>query len=63
MNDRDLDIVARNVILLLIVLVVENIDEAVDCIIHICYSALVRKSDMDLLSIEFVLSSKVFVEG
>lgn len=49
MNDRDLDVVARNVIVLLIALVVDNIDEAVDCIIHIWYSALIRKSDLDIL--------------
>ncbi|KAH6605282.1 hypothetical protein Trco_006989, partial [Trichoderma cornu-damae] len=49
MNDRDLDIVARNAILLLIALVVENVDEAVDHMIHIWYSAFVRKSDAHLL--------------
>jgi hypothetical protein len=41
--------VARNVILLLIALVVEKVDEAVDCIIHLWYSAFVRESDIDLL--------------
>jgi hypothetical protein len=35
MNDRDLDIVARNSIMLLITLVVDSIDEAVDCMIHV----------------------------
>ncbi|KFZ20600.1 hypothetical protein V501_00028 [Pseudogymnoascus sp. VKM F-4519 (FW-2642)] len=49
MNDLDLDIVARNVIMLLIALTVDNIDEAADCIIHIWYSALIRKSDLDVL--------------
>ncbi|KAK4237717.1 hypothetical protein C8A03DRAFT_44438 [Achaetomium macrosporum] len=49
MNDRDLDVVARNVIALLIALVVDNIEEAVDCIIHVWYSALIRKSDLDIL--------------
>ncbi|OBT80489.1 hypothetical protein VF21_00845 [Pseudogymnoascus sp. 05NY08] len=48
-NDLDLDIVARNVIMLLIALTVDNIDEAADCIIHIWYSALIRKSDLDIL--------------
>ncbi len=48
-NDWDLDIVARNVILLLIGLVVEDADEAVDCMIHVWYSALIRQSDMDIL--------------
>lgn len=49
MNDLDLDIVARNAIMLLIALVVDNTDEAVDCMIHIWYSALIRKSDFDIL--------------
>lgn len=48
-NDRDLDVVGRNVILLLIALVVDDIDKATDCIIHVWYSALVRKSDIDIL--------------
>ena len=49
MNDRDLDIVARNAIMLLIALVVDNIDEVVDRIIHVWYSALIRKSDLNIL--------------
>lgn len=49
MNDRDLDIVARNVILLLVALVVDDTDDAIDCIIHVWYSALLRKSDLDIL--------------
>ncbi|KAL7804936.1 hypothetical protein V8C44DRAFT_369117 [Trichoderma aethiopicum] len=48
-NDRDIDIVARNAILLLIALVSENMEEAIDCIIHVWYSALIRKSDLELL--------------
>ncbi|KAL7789378.1 hypothetical protein V8C37DRAFT_417967 [Trichoderma ceciliae] len=48
-NDRDLGIVARNAIKLLVALVVDNIDEAVDCIIHVWYSALIRKSDLGIL--------------
>ena len=48
-NDRNLDIVVRNAIMLLIALVVDNIDEAVDCMIHIWYSALIRKSDLNIL--------------
>jgi hypothetical protein len=42
--------VARNLILLLIGLVVQNSDEAIDCIIHLWYSALVRESDIDILN-------------
>jgi hypothetical protein len=49
MNDRDLDTVARNAIMLLIALVVDNIDEAVDCMIHVWYSALIRKLDLNIL--------------
>ncbi|KKK20834.1 hypothetical protein ARAM_004716 [Aspergillus rambellii] len=48
-NDRDFDIVARNIILLLIALVVEEVDEAVDCMIHLWYSAFVRKSDTEII--------------
>mgnify|MGYP001560353368 CR=1 FL=1 len=49
MNDLDPDIVARNAIMLLIALTVDDFDEAADCIIHIWYSALIRKSDLDIL--------------
>ncbi|GFF81194.1 hypothetical protein IFM60648_05945 [Aspergillus lentulus] len=48
-NDRDFEIVARNIILLLIALIVDQVDEAVDCIIHLWYSAFVRESHTDLL--------------
>ncbi|KAH7204657.1 hypothetical protein DER44DRAFT_666985 [Fusarium oxysporum] len=49
MNDRDIDIVARNAIMLLIALTVDDQDEAVDCMIHIWYSASIRKSHCDIL--------------
>jgi hypothetical protein len=49
LNDFDLDVVARNAIMLLIALVVDNTDEAVDCIIHVWYSALIRKSHLEIL--------------
>lgn len=49
MNDFDPDIVARNVIMLLIALTVDNFDEAADSIIHIWYSALIRESDLSIL--------------
>ncbi|KAJ5389499.1 uncharacterized protein N7496_000567 [Penicillium cataractarum] len=49
-NDRDLDIAARNLIFLLVALIVENRDEAIDCIIHLWYSALVRVSDIEILN-------------
>lgn len=40
---------ARNLILLLIALTVEQVDEAVDCILHLWYSALVRESHIKIL--------------
>lgn len=40
---------ARNIILLLIALTVEQVDEAVDCILHLWYSALVRESHIEIL--------------
>lgn len=48
-NDRDFDIVARNVVILLVAIVVEDIDKAVDCMIYIWYLALIRSTDLDLL--------------
>ncbi|KEY73762.1 hypothetical protein S7711_03071 [Stachybotrys chartarum IBT 7711] len=48
-NDRDIDIVARNVIMLLIALFVNDPNEAVLCIIHVWYSSLLRKSDLAML--------------
>jgi hypothetical protein len=41
--------VARNIVLLLIALVVDYEDEAVECMIHIWYSASIRPSDMAIL--------------
>ncbi|KAK3324964.1 hypothetical protein B0H66DRAFT_511247 [Apodospora peruviana] len=49
MNDRDIDIVARNVILLLVALVVDDVDAAINCIIHVWYSARICKSHLDVL--------------
>ncbi|KAI9903766.1 hypothetical protein N3K66_000295 [Trichothecium roseum] len=48
-NDREFDVVARNIIILLIALVVEDPNEAAECIIHVWYSALLRESDMAIL--------------
>jgi len=48
-NDIDLDVVARNLILLLIGLVVEDDIEAIECMIHVWYSAFLRASDMATL--------------
>ncbi|KAK4442933.1 hypothetical protein QBC34DRAFT_488602 [Podospora aff. communis PSN243] len=49
LNDIYFDVVARNVIFLLIALAVEDRDEAADCIIHTWYAPLVRQSDLDIL--------------
>lgn len=48
-NDPDFEIVARNVLILLIALRVPNHEAAVTCMIHLWYSAYVRKQDADLL--------------
>jgi hypothetical protein len=48
-NDRDLDILARNLILLLIAMVVEDVDEAAECMIHVWYSCQIRESDLNIL--------------
>lgn len=48
-NDHDLDVVARNVIILLVALVTVDVDQAAECIIHIWYSALLRDSDVDII--------------
>jgi hypothetical protein len=49
MNERHIDIVARNVIMLLIALTTDQVDEAVDAIIHVWYSVLIRESDLSFL--------------
>jgi hypothetical protein len=48
-NDRDFDIVARNAIILLIALTTEDRKQAVECMIHLWYSALVPKRYIELL--------------
>ena len=48
-NDKDSDIVARNMILLLIALVIEDPETKIDSIIHIWYSASLRRGDIDIL--------------
>lgn len=49
LNDNNLDVVIRNAIMLLIALVVEDRDEAIDCITHVWYSAFIRKSHLEIL--------------
>ncbi|KAF5541431.1 hypothetical protein FMEXI_7944 [Fusarium mexicanum] len=48
-NDRDLNIVGRNAIILLIALTSDDDEQAVDCIIHTWYSSFIRKSDQAVL--------------
>ncbi|KAK2829922.1 hypothetical protein FQN49_007126 [Arthroderma sp. PD_2] len=48
-NDRDFDIAARNIILLLIALGSEKVEESAEAIIHLWYSAFIRESDINLL--------------
>ena len=49
LNDWDPDVVGRNVVLLLIALIVEHKEEAIDCMIHFWYSASLRQSHMNIL--------------
>jgi len=48
-NDIDLDVAARSFILLLVALSVEDDKEAIECMIHVWYSAFLRASDMAIL--------------
>jgi hypothetical protein len=48
-NDVDFDVAARNTIMMMIALAVEPVEKAVDCIIHVWYSTLVRQYDIDIL--------------
>jgi hypothetical protein len=48
-NDLDMDVVARNVIMLLLALKVEDSEQAAQSVIHIWYSATIRPVDAQLL--------------
>lgn len=50
-NDLDFDVVARNIIILLIALIVEDDGTAVDCMLHIWYSAALRQAHLDILTL------------
>lgn len=52
-----MDIVARNVIILLVAFVCEGVDKAVDCILHIWYSAFMQTSHVEILG-----RARLFVE-
>lgn len=49
-NDRDFEVVARNLIITLIGLTVEDRAQAVACMLHLWYSALIRPSDANILA-------------
>ncbi|RBR26226.1 uncharacterized protein FIESC28_01009 [Fusarium coffeatum] len=51
MNGRDHDIVARNVVILLVALTAEEHDDTIDCMVHVWYLALIRESDIKLLNL------------
>lgn len=48
-NDRDFDVVACNIIILLVAFAADTIEQATDCIIHIWYSAMISESHLDIL--------------
>jgi len=49
LNDRELDIVARNAIMLVLLIAVEDTAAAVDCVLHVWYSAHITKAHIELL--------------
>ena len=51
MSDRDHGIVVRNFVMLLVVFAGKGHDETVDCMVHVWYSAFIRESDLQLLSL------------
>ncbi|KAK5701102.1 hypothetical protein LTR17_022899 [Elasticomyces elasticus] len=48
-NDKDLDVVARNTILLLVAFLAPDVEAAVDCMLHVWYSAMITQAHCDLL--------------
>lgn len=48
-NDKDLDVVVRNLVIVLIALLVEDEHDAIDCMIHTWYSASIRPCDAAIL--------------
>lgn len=49
-NDIDLDVVARNLVILLLIMLVEDPHQAVESAIHIWYSAFIRPTEAGLLA-------------
>ncbi|KAK1094570.1 hypothetical protein LTR48_000119 [Friedmanniomyces endolithicus] len=48
-NDRDMDVAARNAIMLLVAITEPNKDNAVDCILHVWYSSNIQQKHLELL--------------
>lgn len=48
-NDRDMDIVARNIIFLLLFYTIEDAEEAAECVLHLWYSALIPQACLQTL--------------
>lgn len=49
-NDRDIHVAARNAVILLIAILVSNESEAIDCMIHIWYSAFLKPRHLSIMS-------------
>lgn len=49
LNDKSFDVTARNAILLLILLLANDENEAISCMLHIWYSAFLTRSHVDYL--------------
>ncbi|KAF4438482.1 hypothetical protein F53441_12776 [Fusarium austroafricanum] len=49
MNDSEIDIVARNALLLLIAFTARDPDDTAECMVHIWYSMAIRSSDLEFL--------------
>ena len=51
MNDLEVDISARNIIMLLIALTIDDVEKAADYILHIWYSAQFKQTYLELLNL------------
>lgn len=50
MNDRDRHIVARNAIILLLMVTIDNTKVLSECVLHVWYSAFIRQDHLDLMN-------------
>ena len=48
-NDCDAHVVARNIIIMLLIVTVDDMEAVSECIVHIWYSAFIRQVDLDLI--------------